>query len=340
MTGVAVIGAGYWGPNLITNFDKLGGVQVHWIVEANPDRANQLRGRFGPTAVVSSHEEALNDDRVDAVVIATPTSTHYDLGIQALEAGRHVMVEKPLAASLEQCHRLCQAADSAGLILMVGHVFLYNQTVRYVKQLLDEDALGQLMHLDMARANLGPIRYDVNAAWDLMPHDLSMLHYWLDGDPISVVASGEAWLNPPIHDVVTAVLKYPGNVHVALRASWLSARKNRDVEIVGKRKMLLFNDNDQAEPIRIYDQGVMGLAERSEPSTEGTREAFVAATQVGDVLMPRVSAGDPLAAECADFIDCIGSGQPPFSSASGGAAVVKVLEAIDRSLKSKQEEAV
>ena len=340
MTGFAVIGAGHWGPNIISNLDKMEGSRVHWVVESDSERRKQVTAHFGERIPsVSSLVDVLGDSRVDGVVIATPTRTHYELGRQALAAGKHVLMEKPLAASSREAEELCRLADEQGLVLMVGHVFIYNAAVIFIKRCLDEGLIGRPLRFDLARTNLGPIRRDVGAHWDLMPHDLSMLRYWLDQEPTSVIASGKAWLQPGIYDAVAAVLTFPNQVQAVIRASWLSARKNRDIEIVGDRQMIFFDDNDPGEPIRIYDKGVEGLADRP-VGVVGSMSEFLESTREGDITIPWVSTGQPLAVECSHFADCIESGETPLTSGRDGLAVVRVLEAIDRSLESRQEEAI
>jgi predicted dehydrogenase len=337
VVGIAVVGAGYWGPNLISNFDSQKNCTVFWVVEKDERRRKEIRANFGERIpVVGSLDEALNDDRVDGVVIATPTSTHFDLGMAALAGGKHVLMEKPLAASVAQAEQLCEQAETQQLTLMVGHVFLFNQAVRQIKQYLSEGLIGRPLHFDMARRNLGPIRRDVNAAWDLMPHDIAMLRFWLDADPVSVFARGSYWRHSNLHDAVSATLIYPGGIQADVRASWMAARKNRDVEIVGDRMMIFFNDNEVARPIRIYDQGVLGLADRPEGVTSSMAE-FLESTTDGDIREPKVTTGQPLKAECEHFKDCIETGQPPLTAGRDGLAVVRVLEAIDQSLAQKRE---
>src|SRR5712691_10653339 len=229
MIRVAVIGAGHWGPNLIRNFHNGQASKVVWIIDRDPDRLAEVRARFPDVQVAEEPGRAFRDPSVDAVVVATPTSTHFPLAQEALQHCKHVLVEKPLATESRQGAELFETAARYRLILMVGHVFVYNPGVRKVKEYIDADHLGQVYYVSMVRTNLGPIRLDVNAAWDLAAHDLSIVNYWLDAEPLSVSAIGGTWINDGLEDAVFATLRYPQGVLVNLHASWLSPRKARDI---------------------------------------------------------------------------------------------------------------
>ena len=330
MTGVAIIGAGHWGPHLIRNFNDHLSSQMLWVVESDESRRKGISARFPSVGVTESIEDALTDIRVDAMVVATPTSTHAAFAEKALLAGKHVLVEKPITNSLEDALRLCDIAESSDLVLMVGHVFLFNQAVRVAKSYLDGGELGAVKYLSMTRTNLGPVRRDVNAAWDLASHDISIANYWLDEIPMSVSASGGSWLNRGIEDVVFATLTYPKGVLVHIEASWLHPRKRRMISVVGSDRMLTIDDMDLNEPLRVYDKGVIGA---DNDDLRDTFAGFRSQIREGEVRIPHVTEGEPLRAECEEFLSRVHGTRSSLSDGRAGAEVVAVLEAIDRSLK-------
>jgi predicted dehydrogenase len=328
---LAVVGAGHWGPNLIRCFLNPPVSDVLHVIDRDEARLAQVEQRYTTVAVGRDAAEAFDDERVDAVVIATPTSTHYPLVKAALEAGKHVLVEKPITTSAEEGEELCAMADDRGLVLMVGHVFVYNQGVRVVKQHLEEGTLGRVFYMSMVRTNLGPIRVDVNASWDLASHDISIANYWLGSEPVTASAIGGSWINEGIEDAVFATLRYPGDVLLALHSSWLNPRKSRDITVVGDKRMLTLDDMNLSEPLRIYDKGVSD--ETFRPGFVDTFASFRASVREGDITIPKVSLGEPLRSECEHFLDCIREGQRPLTGGAQGVAVVRALEAIERSVR-------
>jgi predicted dehydrogenase len=249
----------------------------------------------------------------------------------ALDAGKHVLVEKPLATDVRHGEELVALGQRAGRVLMVGHVFLYNTAVREVRRYIESGALGRLYYVSMVRTNLGPIRGDVNAAWDLASHDIAIANYWLAGEPVSATAYGGAWLNEGIEDAVFATLRYPDGVLAHLHASWLHPRKSRDITVVGDRRMLTFDDLSLTEPLRIYDKQVTETP--APPAYVDTFASFRASVRDGDITIPKITAGEPLKAECDHFLACIAAKSAPFTDAAAGLAVVRALEAIQRSLR-------
>ena len=326
MIRVAVIGAGQWGPNLIRNLDNKNTSEVAWVVDRDPRRLEQVRTRFPDLGLSLEPADALKDESVDAAVIATPTVTHHSLVKAALQAGKHVLVEKPMTTDVAQAEELCALSAELGRTLMVGHVFIYNTAVRKVKEYLDSDHLGRVYYISMVRTNLGPIRMDVNAAWDLAAHDISMVNYWLQTEPLSASAVGGSWINTGIEDAVFATLRFPRGVLVNLHASWLNPRKVRDVTVVGEKRMITFDDMNLSEPIRIYDKRVSD--ERTTPAFVDSFASFRASIREGDVIIPKIALDEPLKAECDHFIECVTEGRPPVSGAAEGAAVVRALQAI------------
>jgi predicted dehydrogenase len=333
---VAVIGAGQWGPNLIRNFHNKETSEVVWIVDRDASRLNEVHAHFPDVQVAENPEKALRDSSVHAVVVATPTSSHYALAKEALKRHKHVLVEKPLTTSVRQGLELLELATKYRLTLMVGHVFLYNAAVRKVKEYLDAGHLGKVYYVSMVRTNLGPIRSDVNAAWDLAAHDVSIANYWLNAEPLSVSAIGGTWINKGIEDVAFATLIYPQGILVNLHASWLNPRKARDITIVGEKRMLTFDDMNLNEPLRIYDKQVSGVSNRR--TYVDSFASFRASVRKGDVTVPKVPQGEPLATQCGHFLECIVTGKQPFTGAPEGIAVVRAVEAMQRSIRARGRE--
>ncbi len=336
MIRVAVIGAGHWGPNLIRDFHNGRSSEVRWVIDTSSARLTQVGIRFPDVRLGSEAASALSDPGVDAVVVAAPTSAHYPLVKAALEAGKHVLVEKPITTDTAQALELCDLAEASNLTLMVGHIFLFNPGVQRVKRYLEEDKLGRVYYASMVRTNLGPIRMDVNAAWDLASHDISIANYWLDSEPVGVSALGGTWINAGIEDAVFATLRYPGEVLVNLHASWLNPRKARDITVVGDRRMLTLDDMNLSEPIRIYDKQVTD--ELMTPSFVDTFASFRSSVREGDITIPKVAMGEPLKAECDHFLECVEHGKEPLTSGRFGASVVRALEAIQRSAQNQGRE--
>jgi predicted dehydrogenase len=329
MPRIAVIGAGHWGPNLIRNFHNQQTSEVVWVADRDSGRLELARSRYPEIQVTTDPFQALADPGVDAVVVATPTVTHYELAAAALRAGKHVLVEKPIATRVSEAEELCALAAAGGRVLMVGHVFLFNAAIRRAREYVDQDRLGRIFYVSMVRTNLGPIRMDVNAAWDLAAHDVAIVNDWLQATPSHAAAQGGSWINGGIEDAVFATLWYPGGVMAHLHVSWLSPRKVRDITVVGEKGMLTFDDMNLSEPLRLYDKRV--TAQRS-PGFIDTFASFRTSIREGDILIPKVASNEPLRAECEHFLDCIRTGARPLSDGPSGAAAVRVLSALDRSM--------
>jgi predicted dehydrogenase len=336
MINMAVVGAGHWGPNLIRNFQQGSVSQVRWVVDSDAKRLEAVRARFPEIKTTSDAAQVFADKEIEAVVISTPTSTHYALTKAALEAGKHVLVEKPITADGKQGDELVALASKSSRVLMVGHVFLFNPAVQKVRKYIDDGELGRLHYVSMVRTNLGPIRMDVNAAWDLASHDISIANYWLKATPTAVSATGGTWINEGIDDAVFATLKYPGNILVNLHASWLNPRKARDITVVGEKRMLTFDDMNLNEPVRIYDKQVTDA--RVKPAFIDTFGSFRASVREGDITIPKVAMGEPLRAECDHFVECVREGKAPLTSGRDAVHVVRVLEAITASIKNQGRE--
>jgi len=330
MIRVAVIGAGKWGPNLIRNFHNKQTSEVVWIIDRDAARLEEVHAYFPDVQIAKDPEQALRDPSVHAVVVATPTSTHYALTKEALERRKHALVEKPLTTEVKQGLGLLELAAKYRLTLMVGHVFLYNPAVRKVKEYLDAGHLGKVYYVSMIRTNLGPVRVDVNAAWDLAAHDVSIANYWFNTEPVSVSATGGTWINEGIEDTVFATLRYPQGTLVNLHASWLNPRKARDITVVGEKRMLTFDDMNLNEPLHIYDKQVSDASNRRTFVDSFT--SFRASVPKAEISIPKVPFGEPLATQCAHFLECIGTGKQPLTGGREGIAVVRVVEAMQRSI--------
>jgi predicted dehydrogenase len=336
MIEIAVVGAGHWGPNLIRNFHSGITSRVRWVVDSDAKRLEGVRARFPDVQVSSDLAQVLGDKSVTACVVSTPTSTHYTLTKAALEAGKHVLVEKPITSEGAHGDELVALAAKAGRTLMVGHVFLFNPAVQRVRKYLEAGDLGRLHYVSMVRTNLGPIRMDVNAAWDLASHDISIANYWLNDTPKAVSATGASWINDGVEDAVFATLKYGGGVLVNLHASWLNPRKARDITVVGDKRMLTFDDMNTLEPIRVYDKQVTEA--RTKPAFIDTYASFRSSVREGDITIPKVAMGEPLKAECDHFLECVAQSKAPLTGGKEAVAVVRTLEAMSKSIKNQGRE--
>jgi predicted dehydrogenase len=332
MIKIAFAGLGYWGPNLLRNLSALEGAEITVLCDFDLKRVESLRQRYCPAARVVSDFRALGDDsQVDAVVIATPIRTHYEIGSFLLSAGKHVFIEKPLAQTTAECQALVDLAVKHQRVLMVGHVFEYNVAVQTIKKYIDQGELGKLFYVYSQRVNLGRIQHDVNALWSFAPHDISILNYWFGQEPVRVSARGFSYLNSGIEDVVFVTLEYPNGVGAHLHLGWLDPRKVRLMALVGSRKMVVYDDVSLDQKIQIYDKGISGLDDFLE--TPETFAEFQFQLRMGDLVIPTIHFGEPLQRECQHFIECIQNGRQPNTDGLNGLKVVKVLEAAERSLK-------
>ena len=332
---VALVGLGYWGPNLARNLAILDGARLHTMCDARPERLERLGRQYPGTRLTSDFESVLADEAIDAVVLATPVVSHFELAKRALQAGKHLMVEKPLAQTSAQCGELIDLADRAGLTLMVGHVFLYNAAVRRMKEYIDSGELGDVHYVYSQRLNLGQVRHDVNALWNFAPHDLSILMYWLGNDPERVIARGYSYVQPSIEDVVFMTLDFPGGVGANVHISWLDPFKTRQMTVVGSKKMIVYDDVSADARITIYDKGVARTPRARDASPPGSYETFgdfQLLLRAGDVLIPKVDFVEPLKVECQHFVDCVRSGERPMTDGVSGLRVVRVLEAAQASM--------
>jgi predicted dehydrogenase len=337
---IALVGLGYWGPNLARNLASLKEVQLYMLCDLCADRLAQFSRQYPEAHMTSDYDAVINAQEIDGVVIATPVHTHFALAKRALQAGKHVMVEKPLAQTSAQCRELIALAEHQGLTLMAGHVFIYNPAVRKVKEYIDSGLLGQIYYIYSQRLNLGIIRQDVNALWNFAPHDISIINHWLGAAPIDVVVRGYSYVQPGIEDVVFMTLDYPGGVGANVHISWLDPHKIRRMTIVGSEKMVVYDDVSADARIIIYDKGVTRKHNAStSPNPDShslgryeTFGEFQLLLRAGDVLIPKLDFAEPLKLECQHFIDCIRTGQQAMTDGYDGLRVVQVLEAAQASL--------
>jgi predicted dehydrogenase len=326
--GVGIIGAGYWGPNLLRNFSACPQTEVLAVCDSSPARLEKLRASHGHLKLVGTVEELLHLP-VQAVAIATPVSTHYPLARRCLEAGRHVLVEKPLAATVQEAKLLVETAGRQGRVLMTDHTYLFNPAVRRIKELIDHDELGELYYVDSVRINLGLFQHDVNVVWDLAPHDFSIADYLLGRATRSVSAWGCAHADPAIEDIAYVNVDYDDRMLANFHVNWLSPVKIRQMMVAGSRKSLIFNELNTTEPIKVYDRGI----EMGQSGEE--RHKVLVNYRSGDVWSPHVETTEALQGVVAHFAQCIRGECEPISDGQLGLRVVRLLEAATRSIRAQ-----
>jgi predicted dehydrogenase len=327
MRGIAIVGLGYWGPNWVRNFSQAHGIERVVCCDFSRERLELIKRRYPSVVITEKLDQVLNDPQVDAVVVATPVNTHFEIASRCLKAGKSTLVEKPLATSCEEAEVLIRMARERDLTLMSGHTFEYSAPVIKIRELIDSGELGDIFYISSVRANLGMFRRDVNVAWDLATHDISIILKLLGEMPIEVSCQGESHYHDHVEDVARLTLHFANNVIAFMHVSWLDPNKIRKTTIVGSRKMLVYDDTAPQEKIRVYDKGV------TRHPYQDTLGDFQLSYRNGDVNIPRIDESEPLKVECDHFIDCVKRGTSPNSDGHSGLRVVKVLEAADRSLK-------
>lgn len=326
---MALVGCGYWGVNYIRVLSELPHVALAGICDQNPDRVSQVARRFHVETTWKDLDAVLATPGVDAVVVATPSATHADVVRRCLEAGKHVLVEKPLAVSTDDGAELVALAHKVDRRLMVAHTFMYNPAVRALKRYVRSEAFGDVYYIVSRRTHLGLIRPDVNAVWDLAPHDVSIFSYVLETLPTSVSAVGGRFLHPHKEDVAFVTLTYPNGVVGNIQVSWIDANKVREVAVVGSRQRIVFDDVNNLEKIRIFEKGA---AISGDVNSFGEFQLLL---RDGDILSPRIEATEPLRNQCEHFVECVVSGREPLTGGAAGLDVVKIMVAIERSLASR-----
>jgi len=324
---MAVIGCGYWGPNLIRNFHNQPEVELVAICDLDTARLEHVGKLYPQARGTTDPQDIIRDPDIEAVVVATPVSTHFPLGEGVLSAGKHLFIEKPMAASADECRRLNDMAAAAGLQIMVGHTFVFTPAVRKIRSLMAGGELGEIYYVNITRVNLGLFQRDVNVVWDLAPHDIAMLNHLFRATPQVVSATGRSYVQPDIEDVAFLTLEYPGGQLAHIHVSWLDPNKIRKATFVGSKKMLVYDDVSSLEKIRVYDKGVDVL-----PHYDNFGE-FQLSYRFGDIFVPRIEQVEPLKIETGHFVSCLQGKEEPLSSGAQGLQVVEVLEKACQSIK-------
>jgi len=330
MIKVGLIGYGYWGPNLARNLADTEGVELAAIAEARPDRREAAARRHQGTTMVADAADLIARDDLDAVVIATPLHTHYALAAAAIERGRHVLIEKPLAASKKEAESLAELADKHGVRLMVDHTFVYTGAVRTIRGLVDSGQLGDLLYLDSVRVNLGLFQQDTNVIWDLAAHDLSIMDYLVDARPVAVSADGTALAGFDRENVAYVTVHFDTGFLAHFHVNWLAPVKIRQMLFGGRQRMLVYDDMDPSEKVRVYDKGV-----NLDVVDDQTRRQILVSYRTGDMYAPKLDRREALMLVAREFADAIAERRTPLTGAAAGIRVVSLLEAAERSLRSE-----
>ena len=324
---VGVVGCGYWGPNLVRNFRALPHCNLKMMCDVSESRLKHLKSLYPEVEGVTQYDSLLNGSGVDAVVIATAVKTHFPLAKASLSAGKHTFIEKPMAASSAECEELITIAQEKGLVLMIGHTFLYSPAVRKIKEIVTAGDVGEIRYICARRLNLGLFQKDINVAWDLAPHDLSIILHIMDEQPVSINCRGTAHITPGVEDVTSISLHFRKERSALIHSSWLDPRKIREMTIVGSKRMIVYDDIAQQEKIKVYDTRV------ERPPHYDTFAEFHYAYHYGDVYVPYIKQEEPLKTECQHFLDCIRQGTTPLTNGQRGMELVRILEASSQSIK-------
>jgi predicted dehydrogenase len=329
MIGIAVVGYGYWGPNLVRNFMEMEGATVPVVCDLDDKRLTALAKKYPSVRTTRDFGELLQMPGVDAVCIATPAGFHYPMALRALEYGKHVLVEKPLATSIEEAQRLVELAERKGRVLMVDHTFIYTPAVRKIKELLETGELGEIYYYDSVRVNLGLFQHDVNVLWDLAIHDLSILDYLLGREPAAVSATGASHVPGQPENIAYLTAFFDGGLIAHIHANWLAPVKVRRTLIGGSQKMVMYDDLDPSDKVKVYDKGI------SCTNGKETIYQMLISYRTGDAWLPKLELTEGLAVEARHFTDCIRGNAKPLSGGAAGLRTVRILEAASRSLASR-----
>jgi predicted dehydrogenase len=327
MCNIAIIGCGYWGPNLIRNFHSINEIKVKTVCDRDSKRLKHMKDLYPSIEITEDIEQVINDDSISGVAIATPVFSHHKIAMMCLKAGKHAFIEKPMASSTEECNDLIEIAEKNNLVLMVGHVFLYSPPVLKIKELIDTEEIGEIFYISMQRLNLGLFQKDINVAWDLAPHDISIALYLLGERPVSVNCQGKAHINKKVEDITNISLNFESGRFATIQSSWIDPRKIREITIVGSKKMVVYDDTEPLEKIKVYDKRV------SIPPHYDTFAEFQYSYHYGDIHIPYIKQTEPLKVECQNFIDSIKNKTKPLADGYKGREVVQILEASSKSLK-------
>jgi predicted dehydrogenase len=332
MKNIGIIGIGYWGPNYMRIFNELPQSRVTYCCDIDQNKIRLIKEKYPNVNTTTKYQDLLEDPDVDAIVVSTSASTHYQPVKGCLIHGKDVLVEKPLTLSSKQCEDLIKISHEKNQILMVGHTFIYNPGVRWLKNYIDSGELGTIYYLYFSRTGLGPIRRDVNVLWDLAPHDLSILNYLIEGFPLQIKAAGESYLQPSVEDVVFLNLIYPNNILANVHVSWLDPQKIRRLTIVGSKRMIQFDDVNKFGTIKIFDKGIEMFGNKS----YADYGEFQLSIRDGDIHIPKIPIEEPLKNQCVHFLECINSRKQPLTSGEDGLKVVKILETAQEKLTAQE----
>ena len=329
MITVGVIGYGYWGPNLVRNFAEVRGARVGFVTDLRRERIDLASARYPYIKASTDHRDLIRDPDVDAVVIATTVKTHFELAMAALEAGKHVLVEKPFTASADEAQRLIDAAARRGLVLMVDHTFVYTPAVMKMQELTAAGQLGEIYYYDSVRINLGLFQHDVNVLWDLAVHDLSIMDFVLEQQPVAVSATGLSHVTGQPENIAYMTMFFEGNLIAHVHANWLAPVKVRRTLLGGSKRMVVFDDLEASEKIKVYDRGIS-----VNPSAENVYQMLVG-YRTGDMWAPQLAVREALHTEATHFVECIDQRKTPFTDGHAGLRVVRLLEAATQSMTSQ-----
>jgi predicted dehydrogenase len=329
---LGVVGYGYWGPNVVRNFAEVPGCQLVAVSDMRPERLALVRSRYPAVRTFADPNELVADRRIDAVVIVTPVSTHYDLAMQALRAGKHVLVEKPLAATVEQAMRLVDEAERRKLVLSVDHTFVYTGAVRKMKELVSNGTLGEIYYYDSVRVNLGLFQHDVNVIWDLAVHDLAIMDHVLPSRPIAVSATGMSHLDGEPENIAFLTLFFENRLIAHLHVNWLAPVKVRRTLVGGSRQMIVYDDLEPSEKIKVYDKGV---TVNGSNGNGNQRYRLLIDYRAGDMCAPQIDISEALGVEAKHFIKCVEANQATMTDGHAGLRVVRILEAATQSIAAR-----
>lgn len=330
-TTIGVIGCGYWGPNLLRNFAENEAARLRWMCDLDERRLEALGRRYPSAETTRDYKRLLADENLRAVVIATPVATHYNFAREALLAGKHVLIEKPFTASVREAEELIELAERQRLVLMVDHTFIYTGAVRKIKEIVESGEIGDLLYFDSTRINLGLFQHDINVVWDLAPHDLSIMDYILGREPVALTATGSCHIKQGIENIAYVMLKFTDEFIAHFHFNWLSPVKIRRTLIAGSRKMVVYDDIEPTEKIRVYDSGVTTNRSADEVDREDAYETLVS-YRTGDVWVPKLDSTEALRYVCQEFLDAIRERRPPLTDGAAGLRVVRLLEAAQASI--------
>ncbi len=326
MLKIAVAGCGYWGPNLIRNLYSLSGCKVETVCDIDVKRLEHMESLYGNIKTTTNYDDLVDNKDIDAIFIVTPVRFHFEMARKSLQANKHTFIEKPMALSGKECEELIALAEKHGLTLMIGHTFIYSSPVRKIKEIIRNGDLGDIMYIGSRRLNLGLYQKDINVTWDLAPHEISIILYVLDDDPIYVNCQGKASINKDIEDITNMTIDFKNGGFATIQSSWLDPNKVRETKFVGTKGMLVYDDVEPNEKIRVYDKRV------ETPPHYDTFAEFHYSYHYGDMYSPYLNQTEPLKVECQHFLDCIKSGLKPDSCGKDGLKVVQILEASSKSL--------